>query len=180
MAVIIQDVPPGYDWGWYSREEPRMHLQTVDENHFKLYKVRLEQNGKRTCDPAQAKIKGKKIAIPRKVLAALKEEVDAYRDDVEARWVRLMIAHEWIRIPLAGSNMVLTIYPNQPTRFTRNLDLSMELPGLYDPSYPMTPKKVIKPEDVTLNRDLAAIELWPHEKIADRHHIFLPPVIWRG
>src|SRR2546427_8021099 len=56
---------------------------------------------------------------------------------------------------------------------------SSDLPGFYDPAYPMSPKRPIKPEEITLNRDLAAIELWPKEKIADRHHIFLPPIIWR-
>jgi hypothetical protein len=179
MAVVIQDLPPGYDWGWYSREEPRMHLQSVDEAHFKLYKVWLEREGKRVFEPAEIKIKGKKVTIPRKVADRLKEEVEAYRDDIEARWVRLMISYQWIRLAVAGTSIVLTMYPNYPTRFSRTLDLSKELLGLYDPSYPMTPKKPIRPEDVTLNRELAALELWPQERIADRHHIFLPPLIWQ-
>src|ERR1022692_1949001 len=30
MTVILRGLPKGFDWGWYSREDPRMHLQIVD------------------------------------------------------------------------------------------------------------------------------------------------------
>lgn len=51
MAVIVRNVPPSYSWGWYSREDPRMHLQAVDSQHRKLgYKVWLENKGKRVVE----------------------------------------------------------------------------------------------------------------------------------
>src|SRR5205823_6754388 len=55
MPAILEDVPPGYDWGWYSREDPRMHLQVVDRQHkgFK-YKVWLEARGRRIFTPANS------------------------------------------------------------------------------------------------------------------------------
>jgi len=46
MAVIIRNVPPTYNWGWFSREDPRMHVQTVDRVHLHLnYKIWLEREG---------------------------------------------------------------------------------------------------------------------------------------
>lgn len=179
MAVILKNVPPGYDWGWYSREDPRMHLQSVDDKHDQLYKVWLERNGKRVVEPVTRKINGQTGTIPRKVLDRLEKAVAAYRSHLEARWTRLMIASGWIRLSVSGSLVTITVYPNYPTRFIRTLDLAEVFPGIYDPSYPMTPKKLIRPEDVTLSRDLAAIEIWPKKDIADRDHIFLPPIIWR-
>ena len=102
MAVILEDVPPGHDWGWYSREEQRMHLQTVDERHFQHYKVWLEKNGKRVFEPAETKLRGKTIKLPKKVLEELEDIVAAHRDDIEARWVRLMIDQQWLRLHVTG------------------------------------------------------------------------------
>lgn len=52
MAVIIRGKPPTYDWGWFSREDQRMHLQVVDRLHWKLhYKVWLEREGKKVFEP---------------------------------------------------------------------------------------------------------------------------------
>jgi hypothetical protein len=30
MASYLSDCPHGYDWGWYSNEEQRMHIQVVN------------------------------------------------------------------------------------------------------------------------------------------------------
>ena len=51
MAVILPNAPKGYSWGWYSREDPRMHLQTVDSKHMNEYKVWLENKGKLRFEP---------------------------------------------------------------------------------------------------------------------------------
>jgi hypothetical protein len=64
--VILRNVPAGYHWGWYSREDQRMHLQTVDSKHSNQYKVWLERDGKRAFEP--------ETAIPAKVLKALQKE----------------------------------------------------------------------------------------------------------
>src|SRR5262245_41133279 len=65
MPNIIRDVPPGHNWGWYSREDPRMHIQSTDGLHD--YKVWLETRGQRGFEP-----EGK---IPAKILKALQKEV---------------------------------------------------------------------------------------------------------
>src|SRR5208337_3051637 len=67
MAVILRDVPPGYNWGWFSREDPRMHLQTLDRKNFGLHKVWLEQKGKRVVLPEGT--------VPARVLKVLTAEI---------------------------------------------------------------------------------------------------------
>src|ERR1019366_6573035 len=49
VAVILRDVPKGINWGWYSRENGRMHLRTVASASSNPYTVWLEVNGKRMC-----------------------------------------------------------------------------------------------------------------------------------
>ena len=60
MPKIVRDTPPGYDWGWYSSEDFRMHLQGIGKKHMPHYKVWLERGGKAVFEP-----EGK---IPREVL----------------------------------------------------------------------------------------------------------------
>src|SRR5262245_33283534 len=89
MPVILEDVPPGYDWGWHSREDPRMHLQVVDREHkFLKYKLWLESKGKRVCEPASE--------IPAKILKRVQAEVARQRESIEAHWVHLMIEVGWL------------------------------------------------------------------------------------
>jgi hypothetical protein len=91
MPVVIRNVPPGYNWGWYSREDPRMHLQTLDESH--RHKVWLENKGQRVLEPA-----GK---IPAKVLKSLQKEIADKRQWIEDRWVRLMLSQGWLDLHVA-------------------------------------------------------------------------------
>ena len=49
MPIVLRNVPSGCTWGWYSREDPRMHLQTLDETH--QYKIWLESKGRRVVEP---------------------------------------------------------------------------------------------------------------------------------
>src|SRR5262245_39896620 len=90
MPGNLHNVPAGYDWGWYSREEPRMHLKVIDEKHKRLkYKVWLEKEGRRVVEPAGE--------IPVKILTALRTELARNRDVVEDSWVRFMIRKGWLK-----------------------------------------------------------------------------------
>src|SRR5690348_930178 len=96
MAVIIRDKPPTYHWGWFSREDPRMHLQSVDKAHIHLhYKVWLEKDGRRVIEPEPG--------IPAKVLKTLKATIIAERERIEAEWASFMIRNGWLRVRLAGN-----------------------------------------------------------------------------
>lgn len=155
MAVILGNVPKGYSWGWYSREDPRMHLQTVDSKHMNEYKVWLENKGKRVFEP---------VNVPSKIFSKLEDALNQKRGNVEGRWVNLMIEKGWLELHVHGSVLTLVAYPNVPgSRFTRTLDLADYLRGIYDPTYPMVPKEPVQPDEVVLNGKMAAIEIWPQK-----------------
>src|SRR5438105_15855178 len=83
MPIIVADPPPGYDWGWYSREDPRMHLQTVDRQHRNLYKVWLETRGRRAIEPS--------TRIKADVLRGIRAAIRRDRQTIEDHWVEFMI-----------------------------------------------------------------------------------------
>ena len=98
MAIIIRDRPPTYDWGWFSREEPRMHLQTVDKDHRRLhFKIWLEKAGRRVFEPEPG--------IPAKILKVVQAEILQQRDRIEAYWASFMVKNDWLKVELTGSTM---------------------------------------------------------------------------
>jgi hypothetical protein len=163
MPVIIRDTPPGYDWGWYSREDARMHLQTVDEQHRNEYKVWLENRGRRTCEPA--------AKIPSKVVKAIQTAVARKRQTIEDRWVSLMIRKGWLRAHLDAPEVTLLAYPNTPNSFTRSVNLGEDL----------TPEEIraLKPEDIRLSPEMASLEIWPSRPEDKRQDIRLSPILWQ-
>jgi hypothetical protein len=171
-VIILRSVPKGYNWGWFSREDPRMHLQTVDAKHRNEYKVWLEAQGKRVFDPVGS--------IPSKVLRPLDAEVKRARIRVEAQWVSLMIANDWLTFTMQGSVITLIAYPGFPGgRFTRTVDLADYLQGIYSPTSQMWPKIPVKPEEVGLNGEIAALEIWTQKHESARYHISLPEILWQ-
>ena len=172
MAVILPNVPKGVNWGWYSREDTRMHLQTVDSKNQNAYKVWLEEDGRRVFDPADK--------IPSTILKKLENAVKERQRNIEGRWVNLMIARDWLEIHTSGTIVTVVAYPNVPgSRFTRTVDLAEWLPGIYNPSSKVWPPfEPIKSEEVVLSRELAAIEIWPQKDQSLRHHFFLPTILW--
>jgi hypothetical protein len=163
MPAILQDVPPGYDWGWYSREDPRMHLQAVDREHKALkYKVWLESRQRRVFEPA--------TPIPAKVLKRLEAEVARRRGSIEAEWVHLMIEQKWLTYVLRGTAMTLIAYANTPNRFERTIELAPHL-GIRAEEF--------KAQDVGLNSEYAVIELWPQKPISRRPFISIPELLWQ-
>src|SRR5688572_16932865 len=95
MAVVLRDVPFGFNWGFFSREDPRMHLQVVSRKHLDLdYKVWLERAGRRVLEPEGA--------IPARVLKKLVAEIEAQIKSIEAEWVHFMIKQRWLRLAVRG------------------------------------------------------------------------------
>jgi hypothetical protein len=162
MAVVLRNIPKGHDWGWFSREDPRMHLQTVDEEHRNLYKVWLEEKGARAFQPA--------AAIPAKVLKALQAEFERRRASVEAKWVNLMIKQGWLTLAVQGGIIVLTAYP-RTSRFERTIELDQHLAPAFAGR--------VRPRDVRLNEEFAVVEIWPDKPEADRYWIDIPPILWK-
>ncbi len=163
MAVILRDIPPGYNWGWFSREDPRLHLQTVDEEHRNWYKVWLERKGTRVFEPVGQ--------IPAKVLKKLQSEVSRRRRHIEGRWAIFMIKNRWLQLHLALPEVSLTAYPGTPNKFTRKVDLQQWFsPQAY---------AQITPADVFLNEELGALSFFKDSPEDLRHDFDLAPLLWQ-
>ncbi|MGA3123389.1 MAG: hypothetical protein ABSF69_21680 [Polyangiaceae bacterium] len=126
VTVLIRNVA-GHDWGWFSREDSRMHVQTVDEDSLKgpnKAKAWLETAGKRTFEPAGGKLSGSEWK-------KLEAKVRAERDDLESKWSVFMVKNHWLKADLKGSVVTLTAYPGMHNAFTRTFDLQRIYPGAY-------------------------------------------------
>jgi len=165
VTVVLRNIPPGYNWGWYTREDPRMHLQTVDKKHrgSDSYKIWLENKGRRVIEPV-----GK---IPAKVLKSVVADLTPDRLHVEAQWAGFMIEAEWIQLAVALPIITVIAYPRTPNSFARTIDLQEHMG-------PIGLAK-LRPEDVGLNAELAALELWPTRDEGRRWHISLAEILWQ-
>lgn len=160
MAVIIKGVPAGHNWGWHSREDTRMHLQSVDELH--RYKVWLEEKGERVFEPVDK--------IPSRVLKNLRDFLGKHRLYVEDRWVRLMLDKHWLHLHIALPKLTLVAYPNMPTKFVREIDLAT----WFDEKQLAS----LRPEIIELNREMAALRLWSNRPETDTYDARLSRLLW--
>jgi mRNA-degrading endonuclease RelE of RelBE toxin-antitoxin system len=166
MAVVIRDTPPTFDWGWFSREDPRMHLQSVDKDHRHLhYKVWLEKKGKRVFDPEPE--------IPARVVKALKRQIEQQRGRIEAYWIIFMIQNNWLRVRLVGDQVVVQAYPNTPNRFERTIPLAEVIPN-------HALARAVTQQDLRLNPEYGVLEFFPRREEGARLHVRLEPVLWTG
>lgn len=124
MAKIIRSVPSGYDWGWFSREDERMYLQTVDRTHFNEHKVWLERDGERVFEPVGA--------IPTKVRDAIARVVRDRRLSIEAEWCHFAIMNRWMEAHRDGDLVTVTVYPRKSGEIKRTLDLRKGFPEVAD------------------------------------------------
>lgn len=160
MAVILKGIPGGHNRGWYSREEPRMHLQSVEEKHD--FKVWLEEKGERAFEPVSK--------VPAKVLQALRQEVSAHRLWIEDRWVRFMIDKDWLALHVALPKLTLVAYPNTPNKFVRVIDLSTW--------FNQRLLATLTPDIIELNREMAALRLWNNRHESDTYDARLSRLLW--
>lgn len=160
MPAIIKGVPSGHNWGWYSREDPRMHIQSVERKY--KYKVWLEDKGKRVFEPV-----GK---LPAKVLKALSTEVGNSRQFIEDNWVELMLDKKWIALHVAMPKLTLVAYPNTPNKFTRVIDLATWL----DPELLAT----LRPQFIELNREMVALRLFTNRPEEKAYDVRLSRLLW--
>ena len=161
MSVVIRNVPKGHNWGWFSREDPRMHLQSVDQRHD--FKVWLESEGRRVFEPV-----GK---IPPAVLKRLAQEVVEHRKFIETRWVSFMISQRWLQIHIALPEITLVAYPNYPHKFIRKYDLSPD----FAPEYLAT----LRPDIIELNEQMGSLRLSTDRPESQAHDIRLSTILWQ-
>jgi len=164
MSVVIRAVAD-HNWGWFSREDERMHVQTVDKGSLvgpNRVKFWLEDRGKRVCALADGKMSG---ADEKRVQAAVAKD----RMNVETQWVHFMIQNDWIRVQLHGSELILTAYPNSHNSYERRLDLRKMYPGAYK-----GPKNWDdKPPLVDFDREHGMLAVGSQEALDERMHIEL-------
>jgi hypothetical protein len=164
MAVILRDTPPTYHWGWFSREDPRMHLQPVDRAHVHLhYKIWLENKGRRVIEPEPG--------IPAKVLKPLRSAIARERDRIETEWAYFMIKNGWLTLRVSGTAVTLFAYRNTPNHFERTIDLTeiVRQPGA---------AARVTAKDVALNEEFAFLELFPDKEEGKRIHEPLRNLLW--
>lgn len=160
MAVIIKGVPGGHNWGWYSREDPRMHVQLLDE--VPSWKVWLEEKGERVFEPTDK--------VPAKLLKPLQAFVEEHRLAVEDKWVRFMLDKDWLHLHITLPKLTLVAYPSMPTKFVREIDLATwfdekQLASLH-------------PEIIELNREMAALRIWSNRPEDDAYDARLSRLLW--
>jgi hypothetical protein len=90
MPTLLENVVR-HDWGFYSREEQRMHLQTLHTKRDDSIKVFLESRGKRVFELESGSITNKEFK-------ELKEVVDNKRTWLEEQWLDDCLTKGWIVI----------------------------------------------------------------------------------
>ena len=103
----------GLNWGFYSDEEPRMHIQAMHGKH--PYKVWLERRGDRIFEPAND--------VPTAVLKRLKLELGSKEDRAENMWCGLMIDLGRVAFSVAAGSVTLTMYPGTHNSYQRTFSL---------------------------------------------------------
>lgn len=164
MPVLLRNTPQGYDWGFYSREEPRMHLQTM-RGAPAAYKLWLEHQGSRVIEKAGE--------IPAKIFNAVKSALET--DDmlawrVRAEWVHQMLVKGWLRLHLEGTCAVITAYPDTPHQFQRRVQLADHArPSLF----------VDPPQDVRFDDETASLMIGARHPEYQRVLVDLAEILWR-
>lgn len=165
MPVLLPDVPPGFDWGWYSREDRRMHLQVVNPKTLKdKYKVWLENRGLRVMEPDSP--------IKSNVFKAVSSAIKKNRQFIEDRWVSFMIRQGWLEAHLAPPKVTIVAYPRTPNTFTRVVDLTEDL--LEEEAMSLAAS------DIRLSPEMASIQIWPRKPRDQRQDIRLSTILWQS
>jgi hypothetical protein len=162
LPVLIRSMPAGFNWGFYSSEEPRMHLQTLPG--AEPHKIWLETQGRWSIDKC-----GK---VPTKIFNALKRTLEAepllaWR--VRAEWVRQMMAKHWLELRVSGHEAMVTAYPRTPHAFERAIDLREHArPALYANGT----------KDVRLDEETASLMIGSSRPEHSRVLVNLADVLW--
>jgi hypothetical protein len=166
MAVVLRRVGH-HNWGWFSREHQRMHLQTVDPKSIpkkKAAHVWLENLGTRRFDP-EPEDRGK---VTTDELKSLEAKAYENREDIEIRWTSWVIQKGWLKATLRDHFVDLDMYEKHNT-VSRTVDL-------HDHLAPEIAAKLTQ-QDITFDHEIAMLVLWPR---GATFHIYLVPVLWHG
>ena len=159
MPTVLRS--SGFNWGFYSNEEPRMHIQVV--NAKEDYKVWLENRGVRLFDPDNK--------VPTQILKQLYTELQARETVAEGMWLSAMISRDMIKFKLSGDTVTLTVYPGSHNSFIRNFSLT-RMAG--HQSYQVTES------DMRLDPDMAALVVGTSMPETQQAYIRLSYIVFTG
>jgi len=170
MAVVIRDVV-GDSWGFFSREDQRMHLQTTKRRKkSNLSKVWLERRGVRCFEKATWRFSQSEFR-------ELQQTVEENRYDIEVEWIDLMVEKGWMKIQGFDHTrqvILLEVYTDH-NKFIREVDLKKIFPGRYhvDQYRPYTA------QDIQLDRVMKALSIGENQDRDHTHHILLVDVVFQ-
>jgi hypothetical protein len=160
----VLTAPSGTKWGFYSREDPRMHLQELQKKHVHpAHRVWLERGGRRTFEPDD---------MPARLRNVLFDAVKKYQHHVEAQWVRLMIQKDWLTFRYQNGLLSLDAYPGTHHAFSRTINM-----------YDKFNRKLIDgltAEDIAFNLDLVSIDFFIHGPAGQNLDFYLPDIVFEG
>lgn len=128
MAVLLRQVSD-HDWGFFSREDDRLHVQTVDRGFLygpKKAKVWLENKGQRSFEVAEMG------SLSPKKIGELKKSIDDNKELIESEWIARLIDTDKIRASMNGDSVTITLYPKTHNEYTRTVDLRELFPAVED------------------------------------------------
>lgn len=169
MAILLKNVAK-HNWGFFSREDQRIHLQTVDKKSlYKPNKVKywLEDKGKRTFQLAEGNIDKQEEKL-------LQEKLEEDRPNIENHWICFMIENNWLKVDLYGDIIVLTAYPNSHNSYERYINLREIFPGAYihGKTWDKDPPKLY------LDGSSGLLAVGTQENPDDRNHLDLVDIIF--
>jgi len=166
VAVVLRGLPAPLNWGWFSREDQRMHLQTVNKENQSAqtaYKAWLEDSG------SWRVIWDKKLPHAKDV-KAVEKAIQENREVIEAAWAAFMIEKGWLTTHVNGQTIVVVAYPEVAGKFQRTIDLAKAFPGAT-----ATPTDA----DVGLDAENASVVVWKKRPLARQQHVPLVGLLWK-
>jgi hypothetical protein len=161
MPILLRNVA-GYNWGFFTREDQIMHLQTIRGDH--KYKVILERDGHRVFEPVGN--------VPPKVVRELRQSVQRHEDLIEDEWAALMVASGWVDMLFSNPVVTLVAYPGH-NQFVREVDLSAQFPGAGGRI------QALSLDDLRLDPEMPSLSVQMTKGRAALD-IRLPDVLWEG
>ena len=160
-----------HDWGWFSREDPRMHVQTMDSGHRvgrgKVH-VWLEDRGTRAFIP---RLGEKVMSGPQ--WKELRQKIAAHRNELESKWVVFMMANGWLAAKLHGSVVTLTAYPGTHNTYRREINLRRMFPRRY-------PEWREHPPKIDLDERSGTLRVGNEFNPNNRQNVELEPILFVG
>jgi hypothetical protein len=167
MPKLLRQVG-GIDWGFFSEQETRLHLQSLGA--VKEYKVWLECGGSRCFEDAEPRGN----VLPPKIRRELYAATIQNRYPVENYWVAQQIKLGRLLVVVDPGRYVATLkmYPGTHNELVRQVDVSTLA------KFPDGGKAYLK--HYVLDGSLPALRFGTHLPEGEQYDLYLPGLLWTG